>query len=469
MAISDSIRSTLANLWGFGWGASSGVVMRTAILPGSKVDYSHYAGQLWLNSVVALSLQWKGERLPLAMMRQSKIAKTKTSTADVGDYVPMGSSDLVDLWSRPNDRSTRMDFEPSVAMSLDLDGNAYVLKLRNGYRQVKQLQWLPHHRVAPVAKGNELIGYAIDGMISKDLPIEDVIHFRRGCDPNNPWVGISALKAQLRQVATDNEAATFTASIMRNMGVAGTVITPDDPALRPNPEDAKSVKKAFDSVTMGDSRGGTVVLLGKYKVSQPGFSPEQLCLKDLPLDAAGRIAGSLGTPLMVLGMRDPDKTYANLESAIRTAWDSIKAVQRIIANGLRYGLLPDFGVDPHANAIEYIYDEIQECQESLDSLWKRLGVAYKDGLLMRGEGRELLGLPRVAGDDCWYPGTGGLAEPVTTQNLRMQETSPVTGALTDATAPQALTAAQMQPGVTTGKPPAPTNGKPKVPVPAGKG
>lgn len=449
MALSDTIRSTLGNLFGYGYGNSSGQLLRTAILPGSRVDYSAYAGQLWLNSVVALALQWKAERLPQPIMRQSKIAAN-------GDYVPLGKSALVDLWNRPNQRTTRMDFEPSVAMSLDVDGNAYVLKLRDGGGHVKELRWMPHHRFAPVIKGDDLIGYALDGLLIKDLKPEDVIHFRRGCDPDNPWLGISALKAQLRQVATDNEAGTFTASIMRNMGIAGTVITPDDPALRPSAEDAKSIKKGFDSVTQGDQRGGTVVLMGKYKVSQPGFSPEQLCLKDLPLDAAGRIAGSLGTPLMVLGMRDPDKTYSNLEQAIRTAWDGIKGVQRIIADGLRYGLLPEFGADPTQDLIEYSYDEIQECQESLDSLWTRLGHAYKDGLLMRNEGRELLGLKKIKGEDCWYPGTGGAAEPKTVQSLQMQESSPVTGALDDQHAPQSVTPAAIAAGA--------GNGKPKVPA-----
>jgi HK97 family phage portal protein len=363
----------------------------------------------------------------------------------------------VDLWNLPNDYQTRMDFEPSVAMSLDVDGNAYVLKLRDMAGRIKRLLWLSHTRLAPIVEDGEVTGYAVDGITSNPLKVEDVIHFRRGCDPDNPFIGISALKAQLRQVATDNEAATFTASIMRNMGIAGTVITPDDPSLRPTAEDAQAVKKGFDSVTNGDGRGSTVVLMGKYKVTQPGFSPEQLCLKDLPRDAASRLAASLGTPLMALGLPDPDKTYSNLEEAIRTAWDGIKGTQRLIADGLRWNLLPDFKVDPKTDLIEYNYDEIQECQESLDSLWTRLGQAYKDGLLMRAEGRELLGLPPVKNGDCWYPGTGGDAEPKTTQALQMQESSPVTGALDDQHAPQSVT------------PAANGNGKPKIPVVAGKG
>lgn len=459
MALSDSIRTTLGNLFGYGYGNSSGTILRTAILPGSRIDYSRYAGQLWLNSVVALALQWKAERLPQPIMRQSRIATKKDgSGTKPGDYVPLPKSDLVDLWNRPNQRCTRMDFEPSVAMSLDVDGNAYVLKLRDGGQHVKELRWMPHHRFTPVVKGDDLIGYALDGLLLKDLDPKDVIHFRRGCDPDAPWMGISALKAQLRQVATDNEAATFTASIMRNMGIAGTVITPDDPALRPSPEDAKAIKKGFDSVTQGDSRGGTVVLLGKYKVQQPGFSPEQLCLKDLPLDAAGRIASAIGVPLMAMGLRDPDKTYSNVEQAIKTAWDGVKGTQNIIANGLRYGLLPEYGVDPAGNTVEFDYSEITELQEALDSLWTRVAKAYTSGILTRNEAREVMSFDPDPDGDVYYPGTGGEAEPKTTQNLNMTETSPVTGALTDATAPGAITTNP------TARVIPPKNGKPKVPA-----
>jgi len=465
MAISDTIRSTLSGLFGYGYSNGSGQVLRTAILPGSRIDYSRYAGQLWLNSVVAISLQWKAERLPLPLMQQSKIA-TKADMAKAedggatkkkvkpGSYVPLSKSDLVDLWNRPNEYCTRMDFEPSVAMSLDVDGNAYVLKVRDGAGRVKQLLWLSHTRIAPVVKDGERKGYAVDGNLKDLLPVEDVVHFRRGCDPDNPWIGISALKAQLRQVATDNEAATFTASIMRNMGIAGTVITPDDPSLRPTSEDALAIKKGFNEVTMGDQRGGTVVLLGKYKVSQPGFSPEQLCLKDLPRDASSRLAASIGTPLMALGLPDPDKTYSNLEQAIKTAWDGVKGTQRIIADGLRWNLLPDFGFDPYTNLIEYNYDEIQELQESLDSLWDRISRAYISGIITRNEGREVLSFDPDPDGDVYYPGTGGEAEPRTTQQYQAQGQAP--------TPPGGEPQGPMKPA-----PSANGNGKPKVP--AGKG
>ena len=67
--------------------------------------------------------------------------------------------------------------------------------------------------------------------------------------------------------------------------------------------------------------------------------------------------------MMSMGLEDPNKTYANLAEANRTSWGAIVALQELVAEGLRWQLLPEFGVDPHGFVWEYDYTHVQELQE----------------------------------------------------------------------------------------------------------
>ena len=75
--------------------------------------------------------------------------------------------------------------------------------------------------------------YRVNGktyVLSKD----DIIHYRDGIDPENDRFGLSGLSAVLREVFTDNEAATYSAAILRNMGVPSIIVTPKNPGVARN-------------------------------------------------------------------------------------------------------------------------------------------------------------------------------------------------------------------------------------------
>ena len=189
------------------------------------------------------------------------------------------------------------------------------------------------------------------------------------------------------------------------------------------------MKKRIKETVSGDNRGEALIMTAPFNVTSPAFSPRQLSLEDLPDPAIARIAGAIGTPPMVLGLPDPGKTYSNLEEAIRSAWGVIVSMQELVADSLRWDLFPDFGIDPQANVIEYDYSQIQEYQESLDAMWGRVGEAYKNGVMTRNEGRELIGYDADPDGDVYYPGTGGGAEPKVMPGFPPQGAAPTTGAV----------------------------------------
>lgn len=434
------------------WGAPSGggVVAPTVMLPWKEYQFAREAGPAWHNSVVALAVGWLGKRFPRPIMRQSTILQRPKEGKKVGDYEPLPKSAAVDLWQSPNPNYRKRAMEHAIGLSLVCDGNAYVMKVRNGGDKLSELWWLPHTRVAPVIDGAGVItGYALDGKTDDAIDRRDVIHFRDGLDPDNPACGMSAMKAQLRQVCTVNEAAVFSAAILKNSGIAGLIFSPRTNGGRgPTKDEAASVKDRVREMFTGTNRGTPAVLQGEYDVHSPGFSPEQLALDKLPQAAMAAIAGASGVPLMVLGHADPGKTYANLEEAIRMAWGVVTSIQELVAESLRYELLPEFGVDPKTDVIEYDYSQIQELKESQDSLWTRVGEAYKGGIITRGVAQELLGLDVDPDGDVYMPGTGGEADVRTTQQLQVQAAKPA-GAQQDVESTQA---APPKPVVANGKP-----------------
>ena len=400
MSMWDGLRratTALFNRWG-----GEGYGRTHLFLPGSRMDYNAKAGDLWRNSVVALGIKWLGDRFPRPLLQVSAINRQ-------GKYTPLPGHPMLDLWQRPNPYYNRRSMEKAIGLSLICDGNAFVQKVRDNAGRVKELWWLPHERVQPrwPIEGTEFISEYLVALDTGKwyLPVEDVIHIRDGIDPHNERLGLSAVKAQLREVCTINEESGYTASLLHNSAVPGLIITPDDPSLRPNAEDAQRIKERIRDAFTGDWRGDTAVLAGKYKVQPLGFSPEQLRLDRLPVPAIARLAAAIGVAPMSMGLPDTGKTYSNLGEANRTSWGTIVSMQELVAEAMRYQLLADFGSDPNKYTVDYDYTQIQELQEALDALHTRTREDWKAGIIQLNEAREMLGWEPDPGGDRWFPGT----------------------------------------------------------------
>lgn len=377
-----------------GWGWSRIRIF----LPGARRDWEREAGELWLNSIVALGIAWLGDRFPRPRVQLAKVARN-------GDHVPIGRHPVVDLWNRPNPYYTRRTMEKAIGLSLKVDGNAYIYKVRDNLDRVCQLWWIPHFRINPTwpSDGSE---YEDGFLVRLDsqvyhLPKEDVIHIRDGIDPYNERHGLSALKSNVREVSGDNAAGGYTAAILINSGIPGVVIMPADDSMRgPDRDTAERMQERFGEEFGGDNAGRALVSPGRYKIETIGFSPEQLALDKLPQTAAARIAAAMGVAAMSLALPDPNKTYSNLGEANRASWGTVVSIQELIAEALQYGLLPEPinadsgsspGLDPHAYVLAYDYAHIQELQESLDAVHKRTRDDWTADLIRRNEAREQLG------------------------------------------------------------------------------
>lgn len=388
------------------WGGS-GWPWSTVVVPGARYDYEADAGHLWANSVVAIAIKWLGDRFPRPRMQVSRVLRS-------GEWKPVPNHPVELLWKKPNPFYTRRAMEKAIGLSLLTDGNAYIQKVRNGRNGVAELWWLPSGYVRPYWDAGEFItGYSVivPGQPKKDLPRSEIIHIRDGMDPLNPRLGLSALKAQLREVSAVNEEGSYTPSLLRNSGVPGLVLVPDDPSLRPKKEDAEAIKDRVNAATRGEKRGSTVVLAGKYKVESIGFSPEQLALDKIVQLPMAKIAGACGVALMAMGLPDPGKTYSNLGEANKSSWGTVCSIQEQIGEQVTADLLPDLGFDPLAFAVGYDYSDVDELQESLDARHKRTRDDFLGNIITQNEARDAIGMePDPEGDRYYFEIQTGVAE-----------------------------------------------------------
>lgn len=398
-----SFKQALSGIWPRWGGGATGYLTR--ILPGARFDYERAAGDPWSNATLAIALSWIGDRVHRPIQRVSQIERR------TGLWRPLDRHPLTDLWERPNAYDTRRSLESGVALSLKLDGNAYVLKVRDGAGRVRELWWLPHPWVEPAwpNSGLEFISHyevTVDGL-TRAVPAADIVHFRAGRDPHNTRKGMSAVKACLREICTDNEVATYTAAILRNSGVPALAIVPESDQLRPTKDDADRIRERIRDMTAGENRGDSIVFAGRYAVHNVGYSPEQLTLDKLPQLALAKLGAAVGVPLMAMGLPDPGKTYSNVEQGLRIAWGTVQAVQDTIAEGLRWGLMPDLGSDPQSYTVEYDYSQINELQEDQKVRSDRVCNEWKLGIRTLNEARDELSLEPDGDGDRYFPGTDG--------------------------------------------------------------
>ena len=335
---------------------------------------------------------------------------------------PIDPSDLLALLARPNPYYSWEVLVAGTVLSLSLDGNAYWIAALNSSGLPVELWYAPHTNVEPkwpdsdnskfithyeydVAGGKQKIRPAgkfdekdIDPGVKKGLV---VIHFREGLDLDNLRKGLSPLKGLLREVWTDNEAAKFTAALLRNNGIPGVVISPAGVDDTLTDKEGKAVEAKINTKFRGEGRGRPLIMLGPTKVEQFGFSPKEMDLSFLRDISEERVTAALGVPAAVVGFGSglqATKVGATMREMRQLAWtNGVIPLQRIIAGEVTRALGPIFEV---AKA-EFDNLGVEALRENQDTKAKRIEGLVRGGVLTRGEGRIALGFEENPGDDVY--------------------------------------------------------------------
>jgi HK97 family phage portal protein len=306
--------------------------------------------------------------------------------------------------ARPNPFYGDDLFWKATVLSYCLDGNAYWQKVRNPFGEVLGYWYIPHYLIEPrwPHDGSAFIShydYSPPGSTKPiPLPVRDVVHYRFGLDPRNVRKGLSPVKPLLREVFTDEEAANFSASILRNMGVPGGIIAPADKDALPDAEAVKAMKDYMRAGFTGDRRGEWLVLGNPTDIKQFGFDPQSLMLGNLRDIAEERVCAVLGVPAAVVGFGaglQQTKVGATMKELRKEAWNScIRPMQNSLAKQATMQLLPDFVSDVRLRRYRLRFDasEFSASQEEETEKAERIAMLAEKGVLRVDRAQEALGL-----------------------------------------------------------------------------
>jgi hypothetical protein len=374
-------------------------------------DYSRDVGILWMNSVVRICLAWIGDNIPSAQLKVGRqIGRGKRK----GEWVENLTHPASKMFRRPCPVYTARETWTAISAGYKVDGNAYLIKVRDGEDHPTEMWWVANHQVQVNASGDPrrpVAYYRVSGPGSehKDYSPDDVIHFRDGLDPLNPIMGLSRLKAHLRSIAGMNNGDLITAAILKNAH-AGWIISPKSGGpMEFEFVDEANLLRARDQIQHGLSGGNT----GKGEAInfpldflRTGMGPEELGLDRVLDRPEAMICAALGVNPLVLGLpsgRD-SRTYSNIAEARRGAWeDAIIPMQDAIADTLEYSLLylndpqtgdliGEFG-DPEGLQVWWDRSEVAALQEDAAERWTRAVGGFESDLVKRNEARTLMNQP----------------------------------------------------------------------------
>lgn len=423
-----------------GWGGWSGSLLG-AHQAGAKRDYAAQAGPLWTNSAVAIGLSWFADNLPEPKPR---IARRKSDgSIDYRTDLP-----AVRAIRRPNRFYRWATLVTACNLSYRVDGNAFVLITKNPFFRKGdpvELYWIDHRKIQPMTDPDGTPywrRWTGKGYVRHDL--DEVIHVRDGIDPDNPRLGCSALKRCIREVCTDNEAATYHEAVLRQMGVVGVVIQPGDVRAEfGSPEEREEIADTFVEKTTGTKRGRPIVTDAAWKLDQLGVKPDEMALDQILKIPESRICGALRLPAMVLGLAvgAEQRTFSNYGEARKAAYeDAVIPFLKLLAEAFTDDLLPLLdGIE--GDEVDFDYAGVQCLGESEDSRFKRFGEAYQTHkVITKNQALAGVGLETVPTGDVYADGT--TPEPTTGDNPDAPgATTPAAGA---AVQESALNGAQIQ-------------------------
>lgn len=382
-------------LWGSGSVGRASSLTRL-ILGGTRFDYAQEAGKIYDNSVVLTCIQWKANAISeCELIIQQRTPKGWKQTDSVA------ARSAIRAIVRPNDYYTGGALMKGAVLSWDVRGQWFALKRRDKIGRMMGLYWIPHPQMVPSSDvdnedGTKLITnyyYTPKGFGPMSMDPKEVIHVRNGIDPEDPRCGLSPLAAALRDVCTENEAANWLASVLRNGGAPSVWLSPKaGKDLPPPTPDQWQRLKAYVNEFVQDKRGEAAAFPIPVDLVRPSFSPAELELGVIREIPTSRICAAEGIDPMVLGLPSQSKTYSNLEEARDSAGkQTILPMLAEWASQLGNQVLPEFGLDPDQYRFWWDTSNVSWLQDETDALHDRLRKNWEAGAYDLARYKELLG------------------------------------------------------------------------------
>ena len=361
------------------------------LLARTNFDYKNAVGDGTKSNIIVAITNWAARNFPEAPLQ------VREEQSDGTDEV-LVNHPMIQRINRPNSFYSGVLLWMATIVDWSINGNTYWAKVRSGAGRIVELWWLPSWLVEAKwpADGSAFISHYeySPNFTPIRIEVEDIVHFRFGLDPNNTRKGTGSLASLVREVFTDEEAANFTASILRNIGVPGVTISPADKDVAVDKEQADDIRDRFTKTFGGDNRGVPMVMSLSAKIDRMSFSPQELDLKALRRIPEERACAVLGIPAIVVGLGAglDRSTFSNVAEAREMAYENfIIPTQRIMAAELDLQLLPDFGNEERERT-HFDTSKVRVLQEDQTKMEERLSKRLTSGGITVAEYRSPLGL-----------------------------------------------------------------------------
>lgn len=383
-----------------------------ASIPRSNIDLRSI-GNGRNSSVVSAPLAWI-----IRNWTESKLVITTTDSDNL--TTPLPNHALAAKLRNPNAEYSGTTLQKATIADYKTTGNAYWLIALDRQNRVAEIWWAPQTTMTPEAIKNQdssasqtrqtdyytytpgngrtfkisPLGYVVPGT----EPGLAVLHFRDGINPDNPLKGISPLASVLREVYTDDEASTYTASLLKNMGVPGIIVSPTESAGAlppPAAEDVKETKRAFLQATTGVHRGEPIIMTGPTKLDTFGYDPSQMNLAELRRIPEERVCGALGVQPAACGLGAvlEQAKFANMQQAREASWEEgILPTQRDIAETIALRLLPLYEQNPEQFDVMFDVSMVRALSEDQDKIAERAVRLLNGGVVTLAEARSMIGV-----------------------------------------------------------------------------
>ncbi len=361
---------------------------------GAGFDTNKVLTNLDLYNVVKSVVNWiSGEvsKPPLVMYRRNRD----------GGLEPVADHPMLKVLRRPNPDYRSRTLLKAVEESMLVCGNAYIRKVRFNVASRMQLQFVPPWVMRPkLDNDGYIIYYERDRPrgAPEQVPIEDVIHFRKGLDQRNPTMGISPFSTLGLEIWTDERASVYTAGLLKNHGRPGLIMSVPAGTDPLSPEVAVEMRQYVKEQFTGANTGETLFMSIPLNIEAMGLNPSEMSLTDVRNTVEERVCASASISPAVIPFGtglEQTKVGATMQEVHRMAWGSaVIPDEEAIAEQLLMQLLPEFERQELLDQFELAFDlsGIQVLQLDLNRQAERWRTLVGAVIATQGEAREAQGL-----------------------------------------------------------------------------
>lgn len=366
----------------------------TSVIPATRHDYAKEVGDGLGSSVLAAPLNF--------LMRTFPEAPPITERFRQGQWEQEPDHELIRLIENPNPNYGGEELLMATALDYAF-GNAFWVKVRNAFGGPVQLWWMPRgmiRAVSPPFTSSTFISryeYSVGGQWIP-LDVRDVVHLRFGLDPRDRRYGLSPLGALVREVGIDDTAANFNASILRNLGIIGLIVSLKEKGTVASKEALKAIKEDLIAKFTGDRRGDPLAIGTAVDVNLLQYQMQNFDVSPIRDVSEERVCAALGLPAAVVGFGtglQQTKVGATMKEMRQLAWTGgLIPLQRAIAKQINRQLLPEFETGRRQSA-RFTFDvtQVRALWEDNNEKHTRVREDYRAGLIDRWTALRETGRP----------------------------------------------------------------------------